>query len=90
MADETESSWAHYAEFWKNTLAGVSLTFAIIPTIVYGLRVYASRMVSNKVRADDILMGVAVVLMWGNTASVCLSAFTSSYVGDIPLHSTPD
>lgn len=65
--------WADYADYWKNTLAGVSLTFAILPTIMFGLRVYASRMVSRKVRADDILMGVALILMWGNTASVLLS-----------------
>jgi hypothetical protein len=74
MADQ-EPEWAHFAEFWKNTLAGVSITFAILPTIMFCLRVYASHLVSSRVRADDILMGVAVLLMWGNTASVLLSSF---------------
>ena len=76
MEDE-EKPWAAYAEYWKNTLAAVSLTFAIIPTIVYGLRVYSSHMVSKRVRPDDILMGAAVIFMWGNTASVCLSMLPS-------------
>ena len=68
------STYDHaYAEYWKDTLAGVSLTFAILPTIVFCMRVYASHMISHRYRADDILMGCAVVLMWGNTASVLLS-----------------
>lgn len=68
-----EPAWAAEAEYWKNVLAGVSLTFAIIPTIAWCMRLYASHMVSNKIRADDILMGCAVLLMWGDTAAVLMS-----------------
>ena len=62
-----------YAQHWKTVLTAVSLTFAILPTIVFCMRAYASHIVSHKIRADDILMGCAVVLMWGNTAAVLMS-----------------
>lgn len=72
MPDEKEP-WADSAEYWKNVLFGVSLTFGIIPTLAYALRVCASIKVSRKVRADDIFMGFAVLFMWGTTAAVCMS-----------------
>lgn len=58
---------------WRMTLPAVSLTFGILASAVFVLRVYASRFASCKIRAEDVLMGISVVLMWGTVASVLLS-----------------
>ena len=63
---------------WRQALAGVSLTFAILPSILYILRIAALRRVSRKPRADDVLMGFAVVLLWGSTAAALMSEFSMS------------
>ncbi len=68
-----EPWWAGRARYWKTTLLATSLTFAILATIFYALRVYASRKSRRIVRPDDIFMGLAVVFMWAETAAVLLS-----------------
>lgn len=68
-----EPWWAGRARYWKTTLLATSLTFAILATIFYALRVYASSKSQRIVRPDDIFMGLAVVLMWAETAAVLLS-----------------
>lgn len=68
-----EPWWAGRARYWKTTLSAASLTFAILATTVYLLRVYASRVARRLVRPDDIFMGLAVVFMWAETAAVLLS-----------------
>ncbi|KAF1736535.1 hypothetical protein CRV24_002141 [Beauveria bassiana] len=59
-------------ERWRSTLSAVSLTFGILASAVFALRVYASRSASCKMRAEDVLMGISVVLMWGTVASVLM------------------
>ncbi|KND87613.1 hypothetical protein TOPH_07738 [Tolypocladium ophioglossoides CBS 100239] len=71
--------------YWKRVTIAVPLTFTILATIVYMLRVYATRKISSKVRAEDVLMGCAVVLMWGDTASILLKAFNGVGVPDALL-----
>lgn len=58
---------------WRLTLPAVSLTFGILASTIFALRIYASRFAACKIRAEDVLMGVGVVLMWGTVASVLLS-----------------
>lgn len=66
--------WAGRAAYWKLTLAATAIPFAILPTVAYALRVYAShRVARGRVRADEVIMGFAVVFMWAETASVLLS-----------------
>ncbi|KAM3445778.1 hypothetical protein NHJ13734_000231 [Beauveria thailandica] len=60
---------------WRLTLPAVSLTFGILASAVFALRVYASRFASRKMRAEDVLMGISVVLMWGTVASVLMKAY---------------
>ncbi|KAM3513028.1 hypothetical protein MY11210_003333 [Beauveria gryllotalpidicola] len=60
---------------WRLTLPAVSLTFGILASIVFALRVYASKFASCKMRAEDVLMGISVVLMWGTVASVLMKAY---------------
>ncbi|PQK11225.1 hypothetical protein BB8028_0002g15430 [Beauveria bassiana] len=60
---------------WRSTLSAVSLTFGILASAVFALRVYASRSASCKMRAEDVLMGISVVLMWGTVASVLMKAY---------------
>lgn len=71
----SEPWWAGRARYWKTTLLATSLAFAILATIFYLLRVYASRLARRRVRPDDIFMGFAVAFMWAETASVLLSEF---------------
>lgn len=61
------------AEHWRTTLSAVSLTFGILASAVFVLRVCVARCSSCKIRAEDVIMGVGVVLMWGTIASVLLS-----------------
>ncbi|PNY26860.1 Uncharacterized protein TCAP_03222 [Tolypocladium capitatum] len=61
------------AVYWRQMLGGFSIAFFIISTIAFALRIYASRMVSSSIRVDDVLMGCAVLVMWGDTAGVWLS-----------------
>ncbi|KAJ6789518.1 hypothetical protein PWT90_03099 [Aphanocladium album] len=70
-----EPWWAGRARYWKLTLSAASLTFAILATIFYLLRVYASRLSRRLVRPDDIFMGLAVVFMWAETAAVLLKCY---------------
>ncbi|KAJ4152868.1 hypothetical protein LMH87_009388 [Akanthomyces muscarius] len=70
-----EPWWAGRARYWKTTLLATSLTFAILATIFYALRVYASRKSRRIVRPDDIFMGLAVVFMWAETAAVLLKCY---------------
>ncbi|UNI18200.1 hypothetical protein JDV02_004482 [Purpureocillium takamizusanense] len=71
---------------WRQLLAGVSIGFGSFATIAFLMRVFASRMVSAKVRLDDVLMGCAVLLMWGDVAAVLLKAFNGVGVAaqDLP------
>ncbi|KAJ3482917.1 hypothetical protein NLG97_g7440 [Lecanicillium saksenae] len=71
----TEMPDSPVAERWRRILPAVSLTFGILASAVFALRVYASRFSSCKIRAEDILMGISVVLMWGTVASVLLKAY---------------
>ena len=66
--------WIDRAYYWKQTLAGASLTFGVLATLFYGLRIWASKIAKRRVRADDVWMGFAVFFMWAETASVLLSA----------------
>lgn len=61
------------AAAWRRLLVGVSIAFGAVSTAVFLLRMLASRMVLARVRVDDVLMGCAVVLMWGDVAAVLLS-----------------
>lgn len=61
------------AAHWRVVLSSVSLIFAIIATIAFALRAYASRLVSSKLRIEDVLMGIAVILMWADTAAALMS-----------------
>ncbi|ATY59049.1 integral membrane [Cordyceps militaris] len=63
------------AEHWRTTLSAVSLTFGILASAVFVLRVCVARCSSCKIRAEDVIMGVGVVLMWGTIASVLLKAY---------------
>ncbi|GJN84095.1 hypothetical protein PLIIFM63780_007648 [Purpureocillium lilacinum] len=75
------------AAAWRELLAGVSIAFGSIATIAFLLRVIASRVVvSAKVRLDDVLMGCAVLLMWGDVTAVLLKAFNGVGVAtqDLP------
>jgi len=66
------------AAAWRELLAGVSIAFGSIATIAFLLRVIASRVVvSAKGRVDDVLMGCAVLLMWGDVTAVLLSPLSS-------------
>lgn len=69
----TEMPDSPIAERWRALLPAVSLTFGILASAVFALRVYASRFASCKIRAEEMLMGISVVLMWGTVASVLLS-----------------
>ncbi|KAJ6790021.1 hypothetical protein PWT90_06746 [Aphanocladium album] len=71
----TEMPDSPVAERWRLTLPAVSLTFGILASGIFALRVYASRFSSCKIRAEDVLMGISVVLMWGTVASVLLKAY---------------
>ncbi|OAR02217.1 hypothetical protein LLEC1_05051 [Akanthomyces lecanii] len=71
----TEMPDSPVAERWRALLPAVSLAFGILASAVFVLRVYASRFASCKIRAEDMLMGVSVVLMWGTVASVLLKAY---------------
>jgi hypothetical protein len=68
MVDFTEE-----AEGWRRTLPAVSLTFGIAASIIFAVRAYASRLFSCKLQLEDILMGVAVTLMWGTIAAALTS-----------------
>lgn len=61
------------AAYWRRVNTAVPLTFAILATIAYALRVYATLVIARRVRVEDFFMGCAVLLMIGNTASVLLS-----------------
>lgn len=69
----TEMPHSSVEQRWRSTLPAVSLTFGILASAVFALRVYASRFASCKMRAEDVLMGISVVLMWGTVASVLMS-----------------
>lgn len=69
----TEMPDSEVEEQWRMTLPAVSLTFGILASAFFALRVYTSRIASRKIRAEDLLMGISVVLMWGTVASVLLS-----------------
>ncbi|OAA69515.1 integral membrane protein [Cordyceps fumosorosea ARSEF 2679] len=84
----TEMPHSPVEEHWRTTLPAVSLTFGILASAVFVLRVFAARFTSCKLRAEDVLMGVGVVLMWGTVASVLMKAYNG--VGlrewEIPKH----
>lgn len=63
------------AAYWRRVNTAVPLTFAILATIAYLLRVYATVVIARRVRVEDFFMGFAVLLMFGNTAAVLLSTF---------------
>lgn len=73
------------AQHWRMTLPAVSLTFGILASLVVGLRVYASRLSSCKIRADDVIMAASVVLMWGTVASALLSEYSLRLLHFMPL-----
>ncbi|OAQ60318.1 hypothetical protein VFPPC_10736 [Pochonia chlamydosporia 170] len=73
------------AAYWRRVNTAVPLTFAILATIAYALRVYATLVIARRVRVEDFFMGCAVLLMIGNTASVLLKAFNGIGVPDKDL-----
>ncbi len=75
----TEMPDSPVAERWRALLPAVSLAFGILASAVFALRVYASRFASCKIRAEDMLMGISVVLMWGTVASVLLSKLPQAF-----------
>lgn len=74
----TEMPDSPVAERWRVLLPAVSLTFGILASAIFALRIYASKSPACKIRAEDVLMGISVVLMWGTVASVLLSECTKT------------
>ena len=62
--------------YWKRTIVAVSLTFGILATIIYLLRVYATRRVSRRVTLDEVIMGCAVLVMWAHETCVLISMYS--------------
>lgn len=73
--DDQPLWWAGRARYWKLTLTSTALTFAILATLLFALRVYASKRARRHLRPHDVFMGLAVVFMWAETAAVLLSEY---------------
>ncbi|KAK2616208.1 hypothetical protein QQS21_000840 [Conoideocrella luteorostrata] len=73
------------AALWRRVNTAVPLTFGIIATVAYTMRLYATVMIVRRVRVEDYLMGLAVLLMIGNTASVLIKASNGMGVPDADL-----
>ena len=61
------------ATYQKNITIAVPLVFAILSTLVYGVRLYARRTSAARIGVDDLLMGIGLLLSFGATAGVVSS-----------------
>ena len=59
--------------YWRRTFLGLSLTFGVLATLLYVFRLYASARVARVLRVDDFIMGLAILLMWGEEVGVFMS-----------------
>lgn len=58
---------------WRVLISTISLTCGGLATLSVLLRLYACRKTGSSIRAEDNLMIVAVIFMWGSTAGALLS-----------------
>lgn len=70
----TNSDWKT-DEYWKTVSTVVVLVFAGLATLAYALRMYAMRISLGKVKVEDILMGIGLLLSYGATVATVLSTF---------------
>lgn len=63
------------AIFWRNALLIVCFGAGGLATFAVMLRIYACRAYAGKIRAEDTLMIVSVLMMWGSTAGALLKAY---------------
>lgn len=50
---------------WKRVLIVVPIVGTAVATIIYALRLYARHMVTQKLRIEDIFMGIGLIFTWG-------------------------
>ncbi len=54
---------------WRKVLIVVPIVGTAVATIIYALRLYARHMVTQKLRVEDVLMGIGLIFTWG--VAVC-------------------
>ncbi|OQE18638.1 hypothetical protein PENSTE_c017G06150 [Penicillium steckii] len=55
---------------WKQILIIVPIVGTASATILYVLRLYARHMITQKLRIEDIIMGLGLIFTWGVAACV--------------------
>jgi len=50
---------------WKQVLIIVPIVGTVIATIIYVLRLFARHMITQKLRIEDIIMGLGLIFTWG-------------------------
>ncbi|KAJ5216693.1 uncharacterized protein N7469_011558 [Penicillium citrinum] len=66
---------------WKQVLIIVPIVGTTIATIIYVLRLFARHMITQKLRIEDIIMGLGLIFTWGVAGCVVYAAFHGIGVG---------
>ncbi|KAH6695753.1 hypothetical protein F5X68DRAFT_272976 [Plectosphaerella plurivora] len=68
-------------EYSKDQMVGLAVGFMILPTVFYGLRIWA-RVLINRVTLDDYLAGAALIF----TIACCSLQLSAAYLGHLGQH----
>lgn len=60
----------HTDTHWRRVLIIVPIVGTGVATVIYGLRLYARHMVTQKLRIEDLIMGLGVICTWGVAACI--------------------
>ncbi|KAJ5110413.1 hypothetical protein N7532_000948 [Penicillium argentinense] len=73
------------SQHWREVLIIVPLVGTAVATIVYVLRVYARHIVTQKLRIEDLLMGIGLFFTWGVAGCIVYAAIHGIGIGQTIL-----